>query len=159
MQKKKSTQDLDGKFYYIVMLFGLKNARATYQRTMTAIFHNMMHQEMEDYVEDSMIKSKSIEGHFKVLERVFEWCSIQMNPLKCSIGMSARKFLGFLVHYRGISVDPAKATTIATVKRPIVVKEVKSFMGKGFLHQEVHTKTNLSPSGLSKLLKKGNAFI
>ena len=32
-----------GNFYYTVMPFGLKNAGATYQRAMTAIFHNMMH--------------------------------------------------------------------------------------------------------------------
>ena len=32
-----------GNFYYTVMLFELKNAGATYQRTMTAIFHDMMH--------------------------------------------------------------------------------------------------------------------
>ena len=32
-----------GNFYYTVMLFGLKNVGATYQRTMTAIFHDMMH--------------------------------------------------------------------------------------------------------------------
>ena len=34
-----------GNFYYTVMPFGLKNAGATYQRTMTAIFHDMMHKE------------------------------------------------------------------------------------------------------------------
>ena len=32
-----------GNFYYTVMRFGLKNAGATYQRVMTAIFHDMMH--------------------------------------------------------------------------------------------------------------------
>ena len=32
-----------GNFYYTVMPFGLKNASATYRRTMTAIFHDMMH--------------------------------------------------------------------------------------------------------------------
>ena len=32
-----------GNFYYTMMPFGLKNASATYQRAMTAIFHNMMH--------------------------------------------------------------------------------------------------------------------
>ena len=34
-----------GNFYYTVMPFRLKNAGATYQRVMTAIFHDMMHQE------------------------------------------------------------------------------------------------------------------
>ena len=46
-------------FYYTVMPFGLKNAGATYQRTMTAIFHDMMHEEMEDYVDDIVVKSKT----------------------------------------------------------------------------------------------------
>ena len=31
-----------GNFYYTVMPFGLKNACATYQHTMMAIFHDMM---------------------------------------------------------------------------------------------------------------------
>ena len=43
-------------FYYTVMSFGLKNARATYQRPMTTIFHDMMHKEMEDNVDDIVIK-------------------------------------------------------------------------------------------------------
>ena len=51
-------------FYYIVMPFGLKNVGATYQRDMTAIFHDMMHKEMEDYVDDIVVKSKTKAGHF-----------------------------------------------------------------------------------------------
>ena len=46
-------------FYYTIMPFSLKNAGATYQQTMTAIFHDMMHEEMEDYVDDIMVKSKT----------------------------------------------------------------------------------------------------
>jgi len=120
-------------FYYIVMPFGLKNARATYQRTMIAIFHDMMHKEMEDYVDNIVVKSKTKAGHFQILEQVFERCrkyKLRMNPMKCAFGVSTRKFLGFLIHRRGISVDPAKATTIATMKRPTTVKELKSFLGK-----------------------------
>ena len=45
-----------GNFHYTVMPFDLKNAGATYQRTMTAIFHDMMHKEMEDYVDDIVVK-------------------------------------------------------------------------------------------------------
>ena len=43
-------------FYYTVMLFGLKNAGVTYQHTMTAIFHDMMYRELEDYVDDMVVK-------------------------------------------------------------------------------------------------------
>ena len=45
-------------FYYIVMPFRLKNVGTTYQWTMTVIFHDMMHQELEDYVDDMVVKSK-----------------------------------------------------------------------------------------------------
>ena len=60
-----------GNFYYIVMPFELKNTGATYQRAMTAIFHDMMHQELEDYVDDIVVKSRRREEHFHVLRKVF----------------------------------------------------------------------------------------
>ena len=53
-----------------------------------------------------------------------------MNPLKCAFRVSTIKFLGSLVHHRGISVDLTKATAIATIKRPTTVKELKSFLGR-----------------------------
>ena len=42
-----------GNVYYTVMSFGLKNVGATYQCMMNAIFHDMMHQELEDYMDDN----------------------------------------------------------------------------------------------------------
>ena len=122
-----------GNFYYIVMSFGLKNASVTYQRAMMAIFHDMIHQELEDYVDDIVVKSRRREEHFHVLKRVFETCrafKLRMNPLKCAFGVSSGKFLGFLVHNRGIDMDLAKATTIAIMGPPTTVKELKSFLGK-----------------------------
>uniref|UniRef100_A0A2N9FE10 Uncharacterized protein n=1 Tax=Fagus sylvatica TaxID=28930 RepID=A0A2N9FE10_FAGSY len=114
-----------GNFYYTVMPFGLKNAGATYQRTMTAMFHDMMHREIEDYVDDIVVKSKTRGDHFGVLKKVFERCrlyKLKMNPLKCAFGVSAGKFLGFLVHQRGIDVDPTRASAIATMKPPTTHK-------------------------------------
>ncbi|VVA36727.1 PREDICTED: retrotransposon unclassified, partial [Prunus dulcis] len=36
-----------GTFEYVVMPFGLKNASATYQRAMNAIFHDMIGRNLE----------------------------------------------------------------------------------------------------------------
>lgn len=52
-----------GTFCYKVIRFGLKNVGATYQRAMTALFHYMMHEEMEVYVDDMIAKSKTEEDH------------------------------------------------------------------------------------------------
>ena len=56
--KKTAFKTPIGNFYYTVMPIGLKNAGATYQRTMMAIFHDMMHQELEDYMDDIVVKSR-----------------------------------------------------------------------------------------------------
>ncbi len=85
-------------FYYTVMSFGLKNAEAMYQRTMTAMFHDMMHREIKDYVDDIVVKSKTRKDHFGILKKVFERCrlyKLKMNPLKCAFEVSTGKFLGF----------------------------------------------------------------
>ena len=119
-------------FYYTVMPFGSKNTNATYQRTMTAIFHDMMHRELEDYVNDIVMKSKRSEEHVQILRGIFERCrafKLRMNPLKCAFRVSSGKFLDFLVHNKGIDVNPAKATAITTMKPPATVKELKSFLG------------------------------
>ena len=45
-------------FCYKVMPFGLKNAGATYQIAMVTLFHDMMHKEIEVYVDDMIAKSQ-----------------------------------------------------------------------------------------------------
>ena len=82
-----------GNFYYTVMPFGLKNVGATYQRTMMSIFHDMMHRELEDYVNDIVVKSKRREDHVQILRKVFERCKafkLRMNSLKCAFAGSAQ---------------------------------------------------------------------
>uniref|UniRef100_A0A2N9I011 Integrase catalytic domain-containing protein n=1 Tax=Fagus sylvatica TaxID=28930 RepID=A0A2N9I011_FAGSY len=48
-----------GTFVYDVMPFGLKNAGATYQRAMVTLFHDMIHHEIEVYVDDMIAKSRN----------------------------------------------------------------------------------------------------
>uniref|UniRef100_A0A2N9EU18 Integrase catalytic domain-containing protein n=1 Tax=Fagus sylvatica TaxID=28930 RepID=A0A2N9EU18_FAGSY len=150
-----------GNFYYTVMPFGLKNAGATYQRTMTTMFHDMMHCAIEDYVDDIVVKSKTREDHFDILKKVFERCrlyKLKMNPLKCAFGVSAGKFLGFFVHQHGIDVDPARASAIATMKPPTTHKELKSFLGKLSYIRRFILGLAAVTSAFSPLLKKGAPF-
>ena len=46
-----------GTYCYKVMSFGLKNAGATYQRATTTLFHDMMHRDVEVYVDYMIVKS------------------------------------------------------------------------------------------------------
>ena len=94
-----------------------------------------------------------------MLRKVFERCRLfKMNPLKCAFGVLTGKFLGFLVHSRGIDVDPTKATTVATMKPPATVKELKSFLGKVPYIRRFIPNLALITSAFIKLLKKGQGL-
>ena len=81
-----------------------------------------------------------------------------MDPLKCAFGVSAGKFLGFLVHSRGIDVDPTKAVAIATMKPPATVKELKSILEKfSYIKRFIPGLASITLA-FTKLLKKGQGF-
>jgi hypothetical protein len=87
------------------MTFGLKNAGATYQRAMNLIFHDFLSIIVEVYIDDIVVKSASLNSHLADLRLTFEkMCryGLKMNPLKCAFGVSAGKFLGFIVHEKGV---------------------------------------------------------
>ncbi|XP_027767963.1 uncharacterized protein LOC114074305 [Solanum pennellii] len=100
-----------GTYCYRVMPFGLKNAGATYMRAMTTMFHDMMHKEIEVYVDDVIIKSKTQVDHVqdlrKFLERVRRY-DLKLNPAKCAFGVPFGKLLGFIVSRRESNWIPPK---------------------------------------------------
>lgn len=69
--------------------------------------------------------------------------------------MSVEKFLGFLVYSRGIDVDLAKVTAIATMKPPTTIEELKRFLGKvSYIRRFLPGLASIT-SAFTKLLKKG----
>ena len=50
-------------FCYNVMPFGLKNARATYQRLVTKMFLSLLEKTMDVYIDDILLKSKERPDH------------------------------------------------------------------------------------------------
>ena len=70
-------------YCYTVMLFGLKNAGTTYQRMAIAFLHDMMHNEVEVYVDEMIVKSKDREGHIANLRKFFKRIKeyrLRLNP-------------------------------------------------------------------------------
>ena len=72
-----------GTYCYRVMPFGLKNTGATYQRAATTILHDMIHKDVEVYVDDMIVKSKDREGHYTALQKFFQRIKefrLRLNP-------------------------------------------------------------------------------
>jgi hypothetical protein len=122
-----------GLFEWVVMTFGLKNAGATYQRAMNLIFHDLLGVIVEVYIDDIVVKSASLNSHLPDLRLAFEKMrryGLKTNPLKCAFGVSAGNFLGFIVHEKGVEIDPKKIESIQTVQAPTSKKELQRFLGK-----------------------------
>ena len=74
------------------MSFGLKNAGATYQRAIQMCFADELHRNVEAYVDDVVVKTKTQDQFITDLEetfnslRKFRW---KLNPTKCVFGVSA----------------------------------------------------------------------
>ena len=98
-----------GNYHYKVMPFGLKNVRSTYQRMMTKMFESQMGKNIEVYINNMVVKSKIVSEHIEDLINIFEILrghKLCLNASKCSFGIGSDKFLGYMVTYRGIKVNP-----------------------------------------------------
>ena len=115
------------------MLFGLKNARATYQRLVNKMFNKQIGRNMEVYVDDILVKSKEELAHLDDLRETFatlKQYQMKLNPSKCVFGIVSGKFLGFMVSQRGIEVNPEKVQVIINMASPKTVKEVQKLIGR-----------------------------
>ena len=121
-----------GTYCWNVMPFGLKNVGATYQRAMTTIFHDMMHKNMEDYVDEILAKSKKRDAHLDDLEVILdrmEQFQLRLNPKKCAFGVTSRKLLVFIISTKGIEVDPKKVQAIMDMPPPKNISQMRSLQG------------------------------
>ena len=65
---------------------------------------------MEVYIDDMLVKSKERPDHTTHLQQEFELLrayDMKLNPTKCAFGVSAGRFLGFMMTQRGIEANPA----------------------------------------------------
>ena len=120
-------------YCYKVMPFGLKNAGATYQKLMTKIFKPLVGRTIEVYIDDIVVKSKTREEHVLHLQEVFHLLrkyDMKLNPSKCAFGVSAGKFLGFMVSQRGIEVSPDQVKAVMETPPLRNKKELQRLTGK-----------------------------
>ncbi|GKB05849.1 reverse transcriptase domain-containing protein [Tanacetum coccineum] len=79
-----------GIFCYMKMPFGLRDAGATYQRLVDKVFHKQIGKNLEVYVDDLVIKSRTEEG----------------------------MFLGYKVNSKGLKVCPDKVDAVLSLPSP-----------------------------------------
>ena len=68
-----------------------------------------------------LVKSRREEDHLKDLEETFDTLrsyNMKLNPSKCAFGVTARKFLCFMVSQRDIETNPNKIRAIVEMPPP-----------------------------------------
>ena len=132
-QEKTSFVTAQGTYCYRVMLFGLKNAGATYQRLVNRMFQKQIGTTMEVYIDDMLVKSTTAELYIAHLSETFQILrnyNMKLNPAKCAFGVSVKKFLGFIVNHRGIKENPDKIKAVLDMPSPSGIKEVQRLTGR-----------------------------
>ena len=156
-QEKTSFVTSQGLFCYEVMLFGLKNAGATYQRLVNHMFRPQIGQNVEVYVDDMLVKSLDKGKHLDDLQETFNTLrqyNMKLNPNKCAFEVASGKFLGFMVSHRGIEANPEKIKAILDMKSPQSIKEVQSLSGRVAAINRFVSKATDRCLSFFKVLKK-----
>ncbi|GKB86656.1 reverse transcriptase domain-containing protein [Tanacetum coccineum] len=115
------------------MPFGLKNVGATYQRLVDTIFEGQMGRNLEAYVDDMVIKSKTEPEMIKDIEETLltlKKVIMKLNPKKCSFEMEEGNILGYIVTSKGIRANPEKAKGVVNMPSPRNLKQMQRLSGK-----------------------------
>ena len=122
-----------GVFCYTIMLFGLKNVGATYQRAWSTIFCDHLRKTVDCYIDNIRIKSHDKNNHLHDLWKMFDLMrayQLKMNPSKFFLGVSSDKFLGFIITSKGIHLDPDKIKAIQDMRPLENLKELRGLQGR-----------------------------
>ena len=122
-----------GIYCYKVMPFGLKNAGATYQTLVNAMFADQLGRTMEVYIDDMLVKSLKAADHIEHLSECFSVLrqhNMRLNPSKCSFGVSSGKFLGYIVTQRGIEANPDQIQAVMNMPPPKNKREIQKLTGR-----------------------------
>ncbi|KAJ0513385.1 putative nucleotidyltransferase, Ribonuclease H [Helianthus annuus] len=151
-----------GTFAYRRMPFRLCNAPATFQRCMVAIFHELIEDSMEVFMDDFSVFGSSFDSCLRNLDRVLARCeetNLMLNWEKCHFMVHEGIVLGHKISHAGLEVDQAKIDTISKLPPPTSVKSIRSFLGHaGFYRRFIRDFSKIARP-MTQLLEKDRPFV
>ncbi|GJX13342.1 reverse transcriptase domain-containing protein [Tanacetum coccineum] len=125
-------------YAYRRMPFGLCNAPATFQRCMLAIFHDMIEESIEVFMDDFSVFGNSFDNCLKNLDKMiqrYKDANLVLNLEKCHFMVKEGIVLRHKVSDAGLEVDKAKIDVISKLPPPTNVKGIRSFLGHANFYQ------------------------
>jgi hypothetical protein len=150
-----------GLYEFTVMSFGLTNAPAYFMNLMNKVFMEYLDKFVMVFIDDILIYSKNDsdhEEHLRMMLQKLRDNQLYAKFINCEFWLDEVHFLGHIISKGGISVDPAKVTTIVGWKIPSTVSEVRSFLGLAGYYQRFIEGFSKIAKPMTSLLEKGKEF-
>ena len=120
-----------GKYEFVRMPFGVKNAPAVFQTLISKVLIGCS-EFSHPYMDDIIIFSSSWELHKVHIRKVLSClrtAELTANPEKCSWGKVYMNFLGHHVGNGCMSIPERRAEVFRTYSKPVTKWELRSFLG------------------------------
>ncbi|MBW0492731.1 hypothetical protein O181_032446 [Austropuccinia psidii MF-1] len=151
----------NGSYEYLVMLFGLTNAPASFQNLVDDILYDLLHFYAVVYLDETRFFSKSEEAHFThastILSRV-RASQLFAKASKFLFRVCSVEYLGYVVSSEGLKMDQAKVLPILNWPPPRNLKAFQSFLGFANLYFCFIKNYSKETSSLTSFLKKDSHF-
>jgi hypothetical protein len=121
-----------GHFEFLVMLFRLTNASATFQSCMNQIFRGQLRKYLLVFFDDILFYNRTWAEHLAHLEEVLgimQARSLYAKESKCEFGMREPLYLGHIISEQGVQVHQDKLRAIPDWRTPKNLTELKGLFG------------------------------
>ena len=153
-----------GLFEWRRMPFGLCNASATFQRSITRALQKIQQRHgsvVMAYIDDIVIATETIEDHLERIREVFEClreAGFKTRAEKCDFMRTETKYLGRVVSAEGIKPDPAAVSKIKEWMPPRNKEELQSFLGFANYYRDFIPFHAAKVQPMQELLRKNQHF-
>src|SRR6266542_3189523 len=150
-----------GLYQFNVMLFGLTNASATFQRLMNYVLYDYLNDFVVVYLDDILVYLNTFEEYLVHLRKVFiklREANLVIKLKKCKFGQRKIKFLGYTIETDGLRTDPENIGKIINCPVPIDITGVRKFMGLCNYYRKFIKDLSKLSKPLRRLLKKDIKF-
>nr|GEU31818.1 DNA-directed DNA polymerase [Tanacetum cinerariifolium] len=144
------------------MPFGLCNAPGTFQRCMMEIFHDMIEETMEVFMDDFLVFRDSFSSCLSQLDTMLQRCedtNLVLNWEKCHFMVKEGIVLGHKISKNGLEVNRSKVDVIAKLPYPTTVKGVRSFLRHASFYRRFIQDFSKIARPMNHLLEKETPFV
>jgi hypothetical protein len=122
-----------GSYQFVQMPFGLAGGPSSYAHLVHMVLDGIPYTQALPYLNDTVIHSQGLVGHFVALDRVlhaYEKAGLKLQPAKCQLFQQSIEYLGHMVSAEGIAPVPGYVQVVKDWPMPTNWSEVRTFLGK-----------------------------